>query len=132
MHVPFNQFQYWDEILSVVPSDLHRAHRHTDRIKGSPVNKIDRRAFRAARAFLRIFRYQMASRKKILLKVCNLSGEMPFGILIGAYPVLQVIILGDSGVGKTSLMNQYVRAHLVNGGRLHTYSWYCLLGQQEI
>jgi GTPase SAR1 family protein len=25
---------------------------------------------------------------------------------------MQVIILGDSGVGKTSLMNQYVRFHL--------------------
>jgi len=32
----------------------------------------------------------MASKKKVLLKV---------------------IILGDSGVGKTSLMNQYVRSH---------------------
>ncbi|KAJ6036958.1 hypothetical protein N7540_001237 [Penicillium herquei] len=41
----------------------------------------------------------MASRKKVLLKQnANVN-----------YLLLQVIILGDSGVGKTSLMNQYVR-----------------------
>jgi GTPase SAR1 family protein len=52
---------------------------------------------------------------------------------------MQVIILGDSGVGKTSLMNQYVRssstralfeyAHAVRGERrAHTY----ITGQQEV
>lgn len=50
----------------------------------------------------------MASRKKVLLKVrtiaTNLTGDL---VLIRDS---QVIILGDSGVGKTSLMNQYVRS----------------------
>lgn len=51
----------------------------------------------------------MASRKKVLLKVitsnisvrCVVETDFPF----------KVIILGDSGVGKTSLMNQYVHFH---------------------
>ncbi|KAJ5697622.1 hypothetical protein N7488_011306 [Penicillium malachiteum] len=44
----------------------------------------------------------MASRKKVLLKQhANVNSLL-----------LQVIILGDSGVGKTSLMNQYVRRPL--------------------
>jgi GTPase SAR1 family protein len=46
----------------------------------------------------------MASRKKVLLKVLPLSG-----FSMTTTDLLQVIILGDSGVGKTSLMNQYVR-----------------------
>lgn len=54
----------------------------------------------------------MASRKKILLKV-RIRIHIPVAsILYGVVrvlTVLQVIILGDSGVGKTSLMNQYVR-----------------------
>ncbi|THW47010.1 ras-related protein-like protein [Aureobasidium pullulans] len=40
----------------------------------------------------------MSSRKKVLLKVCS-SEDLESRV---------VIILGDSGVGKTSLMNQYV------------------------
>ena len=46
----------------------------------------------------------MASRKKVLLKVC--LGTCSDECLSSHLP--QVIILGDSGVGKTSLMNQYV------------------------
>ena len=46
----------------------------------------------------------MASRKKVLLKVSQGSkASYECDADIG-----QVIILGDSGVGKTSLMNQYV------------------------
>ena len=51
---------------------------------------------------------------------------------------MQVIILGDSGVGKTSLMNQYVRllrtalpehAHTLDEyNEAHTY----MTGQQEV
>jgi len=55
----------------------------------------------------------MASKKKVLLKV---------------------IILGDSGVGKTSLMNQYVRlqptVHAPDANVLTSLS--CALGQQEV
>lgn len=48
----------------------------------------------------------MASRKKVLLKVYLLVPRN----LRHANRAPQVIILGDSGVGKTSLMNQYVRS----------------------
>ena len=53
---------------------------------------------------------EMASRKKVLLKVCLFQyGEARY---LDSWLTLecQVIILGDSGVGKTSLMNQYVCA----------------------
>lgn len=61
----------------------------------------------------------MASKKKVLLKV---------------------IILGDSGVGKTSLMNQYVgpdhsASHLMGSGRSCfrcILTAYPALGQQEV
>lgn len=46
---------------------------------------------------------QMASRKKVLLKVRSYNAS---DRLVAKNS--QVIILGDSGVGKTSLMNQYV------------------------
>ena len=54
----------------------------------------------------------MASRKKVLLKVLTESCYIglpggPRGLTLTN--ASQVIILGDSGVGKTSLMNQYVR-----------------------
>lgn len=56
----------------------------------------------------------MSTRKKVLLKVCaqdTLSLPVSDGHAHRLLP-RQVIILGDSGVGKTSLMNQYVRGHL--------------------
>lgn len=57
----------------------------------------------------------MASRKKVLLKVLP-----PLRIKAAVKSLTfchnQVIILGDSGVGKTSLMNQYVC-----GGRKHAF-----------
>ena len=49
----------------------------------------------------------MSSRKKVLLKVCYLISKT--NALLYSNNLLKVIILGDSGVGKTSLMNQYVR-----------------------
>lgn len=49
----------------------------------------------------------MASRKKVLLKVRTMDLCQEGFSDINSRGT-QVIILGDSGVGKTSLMNQYV------------------------
>ncbi len=49
----------------------------------------------------------MASRKKVLLKVLLPLRTRGSGQSL-TFSHTQVIILGDSGVGKTSLMNQYV------------------------
>lgn len=54
----------------------------------------------------------MAPQKKVLLKVCSIPSS-GLGGSSGTETdcsITQVIILGDSGVGKTSLMNQYVRS----------------------
>lgn len=52
----------------------------------------------------------MASRKKVLLKVGFLN-QVASQNLVTLLIIGKVIILGDSGVGKTSLMNQYVYHH---------------------
>lgn len=71
----------------------------------------------------------MASRKKVLLKVCMLI-ILIIGIPLAHDSVLQVIILGDSGVGKTSLMNQYV---CQNDAHLRKYLYLMQHpGQQEV
>lgn len=58
----------------------------------------------------------MASRKKVLLKVRSPGEDI---LLVPRSNESKVIILGDSGVGKTSLMNQYVR-YMRNGHERQT------------
>jgi GTPase SAR1 family protein len=60
----------------------------------------------------------MSSRKKVMLKARLAPPQTPYQSTNRA----QVIILGDSGVGKTSLMNQYVRippSHLPRAPHAH-------------
>lgn len=60
----------------------------------------------------------MASRRKVLLKVL-----LPQRTEVGSSLTFcnnQVIILGDSGVGKTSLMNQYVCAGWMDARQAQT------------
>lgn len=76
----------------------------------------------------------MASRKKVLLKVRTVIEDVMSGLVLIWDP--QVIILGDSGVGKTSLMNQYVRWIPTECLSIATYTLILEtdtgLGQQEI
>ena len=60
-----------------------------------------------ARSIVREQSVNMASRKKVLLKVPIPLRTKGSGQSL-TFSRNQVIILGDSGVGKTSLMNQYV------------------------